>query len=136
MYAIKTMSHKAYYKQIIAVFLHYPHLYDNQTANIIIAIVFGIVKTKNNHFPSHEWAPNYNRIPHIVVFLSFIKTLPFSHFPSHPSTSNSFFMSSDTDKKTFNCFLRLTKEAVEDLIEFGVCPRCLLRFCDIGDSNF
>ena len=45
-------------------------------------------------------------------------------------------MSSDTDKKTFNCFLRLTKEAVEDLIEFGVCPRCLLRFCDIGDSNF
>lgn len=69
-------------------------------------------------------------------FQILLKTLSSSHFPSHPSVPNSFFMSSDTNKKTFNCFLRLTKEAVEDLIEFGVCPRCLLRFCDIGDSNF
>ena len=51
---LKIASPKAYHKTNHAVFLHYPHLYDNQTANIIIAIVFGIVKTKNNHFASHE----------------------------------------------------------------------------------
>ncbi len=40
---LKTRSHKAYHKTNHAVFLHYPHSYDNQTVINIIVIVFRVV---------------------------------------------------------------------------------------------
>ncbi|KAK8795713.1 hypothetical protein WA158_000369 [Blastocystis sp. Blastoise] len=44
-------------------------------------------------------------------------------------------MNTEEKNNIYNGFIRLNKNAVEDLIEFCVCPICCLRFCDADNIN-